>query len=257
MEEKEIFMDIPHFEGMYQVSNLGRIRSCDRIICNGCFMEGKIMKPSKTDKGYLRIDLHKNNTKTTFQVHRLVAMVFIPNPQNKPCIDHINGIKNDNRAENLRWCTNRENVYFSMENNSRHIFTPEESTSSRKVAKLDIKGNTIEIYPSVSEAARLNGIKSATKISSVCRGTRHTAGGFKWEYRGDLPSHIACKNMKEKGRPIPIAQYDLNGNLINTFTSIGEAVRQTNIHLNCIMKSLRKPEYSFNGYIFRYVWAKE
>lgn len=255
MNDKEIFMDIPDFEGMYQVSNFGRIKSCDRIICNGRFQEGKIMKQTKTKKGYLRIYLRKDGEKYTFQVHRLVAIVFIPNTENKPCIDHINGVKYDNRVVNLRWCTNLENVHYSMDNETRHIFTPEESVVSRKVAKLDLQGNEIEVYPSVSEAARKNGIKSATKISSVCNGNRRTAGGFKWEYRSDIHCNTFHKNMKERGISIPIYQCDISGNRVNTFTSISEAVRKTHIHLTCIMKSLRNPEYSFRGYTFRYVLA--
>lgn len=253
MDIKEVFTDIHNFEGMYQVSNLGRVRSCDRIICNGRFEKGKIMKPCKTKKGYLRVYLCKDGKQYTYSIHRLVALAFIPNPDNKPCIDHINGIKEDNNVKNLRWCTNRENVHFSMDNNTRHIFTPDESKCSRKVAKLDMNGIEIEVYPSLSEAARKNGIKSFTKISSVCNGQRKSAGGFKWQYRSDMPIFIRNKNMKEKGKPIPIAQFDLDGNLVSEFNSISEAQKKTNIHLTCIMKSLRNDSYSFNGYTFRYI----
>lgn len=253
MKESEVFTDIHGFEGMYQVSNLGRIRSCDRIVCNGRFEKGKIMKPCKTKKGYLRIDLSKDGKKYSYQIHRLVAISFIPNPKCKPCIDHINGIKDDNNVENLRWCTNIENVHFSMDNNTRYICTPDESKCSRKVAKLDINGNELQVYPSLSEAARQNGIKSFSKISAVCNGERQSAGGFKWQYRSDKPTFIENTNMKEKGKSIPIAQFDLDGNIVNKFNSISEAHRKTNIHLTCIMKSLRSDMYSFNGYTFRYI----
>lgn len=253
MREREIFMDIPYFEGMYQISNYGCVKSCDRIISNGVFKRGIILKLMKTKKGYLRVDLSKNGKRYSFQVHRLVAMVFIPNKDNKPCVDHINGNKCDNRVVNLRWCTNLENVYYSMDNKTKHIITPEESSTARKVAKLDLQGNEIEIYPSISEAARKNGIKSATKISSVCNGFRHTAGGFKWEYRSERNPNFVYINMKERGKSIPIYQYDSKGNIINKFSSISKAVRETKIHFTCIMKSLNNSDYSFNGYKFKYV----
>lgn len=108
----EIWKPVKGYEGLYEVSNLGNVRSLDRHLMLGnhyCLLKGKPIKPYLTPKGYLMADLCKNSQRTHYLVHRLVANAFIPNPNNLPCIDHINTIKTDNRVENLRWCTNKEN----------------------------------------------------------------------------------------------------------------------------------------------------
>lgn len=112
--EKEIWKPIKGYEGLYEVSNLGRVRSLDREIIykNGAkhIHKGKILKLQYDRYGYLYITLNNKCDTKKCTVHRLVAEAFIPNVDNKPCIDHINTIKDDNRVENLRWVTYKENM---------------------------------------------------------------------------------------------------------------------------------------------------
>ena len=112
---EEVWKDVVGYEDRYQVSNMGRVRSKDIVLhkLDGKteFRKGRIVKFQLTKDGYHQY-LFSNGTnkpRKLMRIHRVVAMAFIPNPLNKPCIDHINTIRNDNRVENLRWCTQSEN----------------------------------------------------------------------------------------------------------------------------------------------------
>ena len=107
---KEEWRDIKGYEGLYQISNIGRIKSCNKLSYDNKRIKSKILKTKINKNGYEQIFLYKNNTKKYKSVARLVAEAFIPNPENKPEVDHINTIRNDNRVENLRWVTKKENM---------------------------------------------------------------------------------------------------------------------------------------------------
>lgn len=109
--ENEIWKDVVDFEGCYQISNIGRLRSMDRIVGKKSprFQKGVIIKLCTAKSGYQYLDLHRDNLDFGTNIHRLVAMAFIPNPKNKPQVNHKNGIRDDNRVENLEWATLSEN----------------------------------------------------------------------------------------------------------------------------------------------------
>lgn len=109
----EEWRDIEGYEGLYQVSNEGRVKALDRFVDNYWgtkqFVRERILKATNDKNGYLTVSLCKDGKEKKSKVHRLVAEAFIPNTENKPCIDHINTIKDDNRVDNIRWCTPKEN----------------------------------------------------------------------------------------------------------------------------------------------------
>lgn len=160
--DKEIWKDIDGYDGLYQVSNLGNVRS---------FKRGKlrIMAFSTNKYGYHKITLHDNKVKKHTTIHQLVAKAFIPNPENKPQVNHINGIRNDNRLENLEWCTAKENTNHSIEIlNSRkigehHSCSILDTKTVLLIVDLDKKGFLIK------EISNITGVKSST-INNVING---------------------------------------------------------------------------------------
>jgi len=114
---EEIWKDIQGYEGLYQISNLGRVKSFPRLTNRGSgsyITKERILKNTLMTIGYNRVELSINSERKFYSIHRLVAIHFIANPENKPQVNHINGIKHDNRIKNLEWCTAIEN--------SRHAF---------------------------------------------------------------------------------------------------------------------------------------
>jgi hypothetical protein len=114
----EVFKDIPGWEGLYQVGSMGTVKSLPRTVvsCTGKVYnrKGKILKLRYSDDGYLKTSLSRDGKDFEVGVHRLMALAFIPNPENKPMVNHLNAVRDDNRIDNLEWCTNAENIQHSF-----------------------------------------------------------------------------------------------------------------------------------------------
>jgi len=121
----EIFKDIPDYEGRYQASNLGRIKSLKRYVNNPSggkkIVIGRILKQDRSLIKYFTVSLYKNNKAKHCSIHRLVLLAFVPNPKNKLCCNHKNGIRTDNRLENLEWVTHSENSIHAIKNKLKNF----------------------------------------------------------------------------------------------------------------------------------------
>lgn len=175
----EVWKDIKGYEGIYKVSNLGRVKSSDRMIHYGvhgdpsakCFRKGRILREG-IQSGYKAISLSKEGKVKRCLIHRLVAESFVPNPNNYPEVNHRDEDKLNNRADNLEWCTKSYNINFGNRNNEvRKKF-------SKPVIGVNIKNKSVIRFNSIGEAKKYG--YSAAHISSCCLGKRVQHKGYRW-----------------------------------------------------------------------------
>lgn len=187
---EEIWKDVIGYEDAYQVSNLGCVRSVDRIILNTSgryiLVHGKVLKLRHNNNGYLYVILSKCQSKKFVFVHRLIASAFLPNTDNKPEIDHINAIRDDNRVSNLRWVTkieNRNNPHTIISNRESNRLARRKSLDSvkKKILQLDLDGNILKVFESLHNIEKTTGYSRAN-ICRCCNGKKKICYGFKWEF---------------------------------------------------------------------------
>ena len=190
--EGEIWKDVVGYEG-YQVSNLGRIKSLDKRVNVSGFLKypttkirkGKILRQSKDKDGYLKVTLFKGVERKYLRVHRIVAMTFIPNPENKKTVDHKNTIVDDNRVENLSWMTHKQQLNDNELSRERHL---EAWRKNRKCIKKRVRCITTgKEFDSIKEAGDYYNIKHNEMITRCCKGKQEYTGKIsrqklKWEY---------------------------------------------------------------------------
>ena len=178
MTELEFWKPVGGFEGLYEVSNLGRVKSVERIVGGrwGKYtVKEKFRKLNRDKDGYLTVTLYSNGGAKKFMVHRLVAESFIPNPHNLPEINHKDEDKTNNCADNLEWCTTCYNIHYGTAIQRRAL------KFSKTVYQYSINGEFIREWPSVMDIQRILGYWNGS-ISACCRNERNTAYNFKWSY---------------------------------------------------------------------------
>ena len=169
--KNEEWRDVAGYEGLYQVSSEGRVKSLER---KGRKSE-RILKPGVRSKGYLFVVLCAGGKSRMFSVHRLVCTAFHDNPENKLDVNHINENKTDNRIENLEWSTRKENLNHGTRNERAA------KTRSKPVAQYTLDGELVKIWPSTIEVQRKTGFGCGS-ICKSAKGKYKQAYGFRWKY---------------------------------------------------------------------------
>lgn len=184
---EEIWCEIEGSNGWYEISSTGRIRGVDRILIksNGspCTVRGRVLCQNINRGGYCQCYIAYMGKKRTVSTHRLVALSFVPNPENKPEVNHIDGNKQNNNASNLEWCTPSENITHSYKLNLRVPIYAGKSgvlhNRSLGVEMFDMDMNKVNSFGSLGEAFRETGIRH---VWESCNNKCNHAGGFIWRY---------------------------------------------------------------------------
>jgi len=166
---EEIWKDIEGYENLYQVSNKGRFKSFKKS------KDGDLLNPFYDKYGYLNISICRKKQKA----HRVVAKAFISNPENKPTVNHINGVHDDNRVENLEWATMKEQIEHSFRTGLTKKRYGTDNKFSKEVYQYDTNLKLIEKHVSAAEAQRRFGFIKF-HIYACCNGKRKTTGGYIW-----------------------------------------------------------------------------
>lgn len=199
--------EIKGFEGYYEVSDIGTVRSVDRVVydikARARKLRGKELKlceaidNTRNTEGYYVVNLRKNGTSNVRFVHRLVAEAFIPNPNNLPTINHKNGNKHDNTVSNLEWATFSENNTHALLNNLRH-------PRSNWVVQIS-EGSIVGTFKSVSEASRRTGV-CRSAISHCINHLTQTAGGYRWYKIEECNDYLAYESTTEDELPLEVQE---------------------------------------------------
>lgn len=248
--EKRISMEewktIPYYEE-YQVSTLGRVKRLAyyKNVCGGSkqYCEERILKPQKRKRGYQAVMLSKNSKEKSFLVHRLVAMVFIPNPDNLPQVNHKDENTSNNCVDNLEWC---DQCYNSNYGTSKYRISNKlkNGVLSKPVEQYCKNGMFIMEYPSAIEASRVLGL-NVSGIISCCNSNKKYShcGGFQWKYKNS-------DKIIEDIRKI-ILQFDKDNNFIASYDSITEASKKTKVSITSISNCLSNLSKSAGGFIWK------
>lgn len=256
----EEWKDIEGFEGAYQISNFGRVKSVERInvyqntnqtgvVFDGVkYCEEKILK-TYVYGNYEHIGLKKGRKTYNYSVHRLVATYFIPNPNHYPVINHKDENKFNNRADNLEWCTVEYNANYGTRNERIAEKLKDNPNYYIPVICYDLNNNFVKRYESAVQAGEEAGV-SPSRITSCCRQYKgaFTAGGYKWKYeKSDNKIEDIIPPLLKKD----IHQFDLEGIYIASYESLSDAARALGKDVANFSLAVKKGKAY--GYLWLYV----
>jgi predicted DNA-binding WGR domain protein len=239
------FWEVSNVDKNYLVSNFGRVKS---------LRTNKILKQTTDRNGYLHVCLCTNNKRKNMMVHRLVALSYLPNPEDKPEVNHIDGNKENNRIDNLEWATSKENIdhayKIGLRNNDTIINNGKRN--SRKVYQLDINDNsTIRIWESASQVERELGF-DRNGIIRCCKLINDTIGGFRWRYEETLNIKRERKSTANPSRQVILIDVRTDG-IIKIFNSAEELANYLGVTRNAVYRVINGDRKTLKGYGVKYL----
>ena len=246
MEEE--WKDIEGYGGIYQISNLGRVKSLQRLVnnthCSKRLIKESFLSVKRKSHQYDYVSLYKNNKQKRAYIHRLVAQAFIQNPNNYTDVNHKNEVKRDNRVENLEWCDKKYNNNYGtgkrrmIESRNAH----NKWNAEKETHMYDMDGFYVRSFRSVVEAAKYFNCAD-TNIRPIIDKKNRSAFGYMF-------SSVKREKMGsyKKGGLVPVQQYSLDGLFIKSFSSITEAARSTGSDVSKICDCLHGRRAYTNGF---------
>lgn len=247
---QEIWKDIPGYEGHYQASNCGNIRSLNYMGHKG---NVRVLKNHFTYDGYPIVPLMLNKTKKTIAVHILVAKTFIDNPNNKPQVNHIDGVKTNNCISNLEWVTCKENVQHSIKtglrnSKNRKYLHGDEHYASKTIYQYDLSGNLVKKWDCISEAARRYSCSPCTLIN-CSKGRIKSCKGYMWRsFTNNAP--IKIKPLVTKDYARILIQKSIDGTIIKEWNGYKELIANTGYRKSSICSACKGRQKTAYGYIW-------
>jgi hypothetical protein len=258
---EEIWKPVVGYEGLYEVSNLGNVKAVEKIVghpTGQCRRPEKMVKLQNGSSGYAVVNLCKNGKPRTTRVHILVAEAFLKKPEGKCEVDHINRNRKDNRVENLKWCTHKENMnnintiqYMKGDpNKSKSAYMAlaskiynGSSQAPKTIHQYTLNGEYIATYLSLHDAEAATGI-SRNSISKVIDKFERKAGEYIWSsQKNDNIKYIS----KPKSYFHPIQQLNTSGDVIGEWCSINEMMREAHVGYKRIKAGLESGEFKYKN----------
>ena len=222
----EIWKDIEGYEGLYQVSNRGRVKSLSRKVTNAMFsINEHFVKVVDNGNGYKSVSLWKDNKGKHFYVHRLVALAFVPNYNGYKYINHKDEDKSNNDVSNLEWCTAKYNCNYG-----NHTKKLKKSYilngNNRPIDVYDMNGVFLKTFDCSNDVCRELNIERRS-LYSVCQGVVKSSKGYRFAFHGE---ELKPYEQKNKKRHVSVFQYDSEGYLSACYDSMRKAERENNLH---------------------------
>lgn len=245
---EEIWKDVKGFEGKYQVSNMGRVRSLDRYVnpAHPYLKKGQILSltPNMGKRGYLRVSLSDGNRNYThYEVHRLVALHFVDGFKPGLIVNHKNEVKTDNRAENLEWCTYKYNLNYS----------DVVAWKRKPVYQYDMDGNFIAKHKCCAEVEKIMGTYRGAMVHVMYESKRGVWKGYRWSFEPRTKEYWMQHDKKGNWKRRAVIQLTPDGQYIQTFPSVGDAAKAAGVSVGCVSCCCRKKStIQKTGYLWRY-----